>query len=115
MGEELQGREPLQVRLPDRALQGQVAVTPFPLHVDQAGFGQLLDMVRDSGRTDDLMLLQRGTGQGAGLTVGDLLQDGKTPRVGNGFADCQKLLVGELCFLYGARFGVVANHSSYAG
>jgi hypothetical protein len=82
-----------KVGVPDVAMKREAGAAAFALDVDKASVGQLLEMVRDGCRTEDLLLCK-----GAALyavAAGDLLEDGEAARVGEGAGDGLHPIVGE--------------------
>ena len=77
--------EALQVGVPELSPDAEAGGASFALDVDQAGFGELFDVVREGGGADDGLLTQTTALEGFG--GGDLLEDGEAARVGEGAGD----------------------------
>lgn len=75
----LQGRKPFEVGRERGTAKKQVSPATLALYFHQAGFCELLYMVGNGGRAYDLLLVQGTAGHTA--VGGNLLQDGKTPRI----------------------------------
>ena len=90
----LEFRQSLAVCLPYGAAKGDVRNTSAAFHLDQASFGELLQVVRNCRGSNDRMGLQRAARQV--LRLRDLLQDGEATRIGDGSPNRLELVVCEL-------------------
>lgn len=87
----LHASETFHVGLEHGAAHRQIGNSALALHFDKTSLAQLLHMMRDGGRTDALMLVQRAAGHAAGR--GNLLKNGEAARIGKRARDGVKLLV----------------------